>query len=290
MSTSQATIDPTQIPLTPMRVTFSGNDLGGTVGGVDLSVKYETSPIMVDQFGKTEINRKVSGQAYTIKMTLAQIIDKDKVKVVLPSSHEIVSGINKSIYQDMQIGDDLLSHAQQLILHPLEKSNADLSEDWLFYKAVCIGTTEVKYGAEKQSGMTAEFVVFPDTGISPARFLVYGDPTIGIVNAAAGAAVAGGGNVGNGPVGTIAVYNGFTKTETITMTCLGVPATNKSNWEVHGSLSGPLGILQLANSSSGMSASFTTPGSEISFTMTSSSVPYAVNDTFTISTTGANFA
>src|SRR5271167_419295 len=163
MSTSQATVDPTQIPLTPMRVKFNGVDLGGTTEGVSLSVKYETSPIMVDQFGKTEINRKVSGQAYSIKCSLAQIIDKDKVKVVLPSSHEIVSGMNKSIYQDMQIGDDLLSHAAQLILHPLEKSDADLSEDWLFYKAVCIGTTEVKYGPEKQSGMTAEFVVFPDT-------------------------------------------------------------------------------------------------------------------------------
>lgn len=287
MSASTANVTPTNIPLTPMRVNFNGVDLGGTEGGVTLSIKYETAPIMVDQFGKTEINRKVSGQAYSVKMVLSEIINKDTAKVALPSAHEIVSGLNKMLYSDMQIGDDMLAHAQALILHPLEKSDSDLSEDYKFFKAVCTQAVEVKYGPDKQSGFQVEFVVFPDTGVSPARFMIYGDPTIGIVAATNAAAVAGA-NTGNGTVGGISVSNQYTKTETITMTCLGAPAANKSNWEVHGSVSGPLGIVQLTSGTPGSSGNFVS--NPINFTIVDGSTDFVAGDSFTIATTASNYA
>jgi hypothetical protein len=270
-----------------MRVTFNGNDLGGTADGVSLSIHYESAPIMVDQFGKTEIDRKVSGQSYRVKMTLAEIKNKDKVKVVLPSAHEISSGGNKMIYSDMQVGDSLLGHAAVLLLHPLEASDTDLSEDYKFFKAVCIGATEVKYGPDKQSGMALEFVVFPDTGVSPARFMIYGDPSIGIVNAAAGAAVAGS-NTGNGTVSGITANNNYTRTETITLLCVGVPGTNRSNWYVSGSVSGALGQLQISSTGAGSSAAFNS--NPIAFSVVDGSTDFVIGDSFTISTTASNYA
>lgn len=286
MSLSNAVVDPTKIPLSPMRVNWNGVDLGATEGGVTIGVKYETADIMLDQWGKTPADKKVSGHAFTVKLTLAEIKNKDTVAVALPSAHEITTG-TKSIYSDMQIGDSLLAKSHALILHPLEASDADLTEDYKFFKAVCTGATEVKYGPEKQSGMAVEFVVFPDTTTIPARFWIYGDPTIGIVNASAAAAVAGGGNTGNGTVGTITVANGFTKTETITLTVLGVPSGNKSNWEVHGSISGPLGIVQLTGGAGGTGSFVSNP---INFIITDGTIDFVIGDTFTIATTAANYA
>ncbi len=286
MSLSQATIDPTKIPLSPMRVTFNSVDLGGTEGGATIMIKYETADIMVDQGGKTVYDKKVSGQAYSVKLTLSQIKNKDIVAVAFPSAHEITSG-TKLIYSDLQIGDSLLAKAHQLILHPLEAADADLTEDYTFWKAVCVGSSEVKYGPDKQSGLAVEFVIFPDTTVSPARFFTYGDPAVGIVNAAAGAAVAGS-NTGNGTVTSIAVYNGYTRTETITLSVLGKPASNESNWEVHGSVSGPLGIAQITATGAGGTVNFVS--APITFTITDGSADFIIGDSFTIATTGANYA
>lgn len=285
MSLSNATVTPTNIPLTPMRVNFNGVDMGATVEGVTIQVKYETAPITLDQWGKTEADRKVSGHSYTIKTVFAEIKNKATMKAALPSAHQVGSN-PYSIYADMQIGDSLLAKAAVLILHPLEASDADLSEDWKFYKAVAMESTEVKYGPEKQSGIQVEFIVFPDTSVVPARFFTYGDPTIGIVAATAGSASAGA-NTGNGTVTSITVANGFTKTETITLTCIGIGASSSTEFSVVGSVSGILGVINVAHASSSTANFVSNP---INFTMTQGSTPWAVADSFTIATTAANFA
>lgn len=284
MSLSTANVNPNNISLTPMRVKFNGVDLGGTADQVSVNIKYELSDIMVDQFGKSILDKKVSGMAYSVKLTLAEIKNIDNWKVAFPHAHEIVNGGTKSIYMDMQIGDSLLSHAAALILHPLENADADLSGDYKFFKAACMSATEVKYGPEKQAGLHVEFVIFPDTSVTPARYMVYGDPSNGIVHASAGSATAGS-NTGNGTVDTIAVFDGFTKTETVTIKCVG--QTSGNDFYISGSVTGPMAEAHVA-SGSGNTVNVVTP--QISFTIHQGSVQFAYNDSFTIATTGSNYA
>lgn len=284
MSLSTATVTPTNIALSPMRVKWNGVDLGGTTDHVSLSIKYDTADIMVDQFGKSVIDKVVSGMHYSIKLTLSEIKNMDNWKVAFPSMHEIINGGTKSMYSDMQIGDHLLAKAQQLLLHPLENADADLSQDYLFYKAICVEASEVKYGPDKQSGLNVEFIVFPDTSVSPARYMTHGDPSNGIVNASAGS-VTPGANTGNGTVDTVAVYNGYTKTETITIQCVGVSTGN--DFYVSGSVSGALYEGHIA-AGSGSTLNVVTP--VISFTIHQGTVQYAYHDSFTIATTASNFA
>lgn len=287
MSLSNATVSPTNIPLTPMRVTWNGVDMGATVEGVTIQVKYETADIMLDQWGKTPADKKVSGHAYSVKTTFAEIKNKATVKVALPSAHQVGTG-PYSIYADMQIGDSLLAKAQVLILHPLEAADNDLSEDWKFFKAVAMEATEVKYGPDKQSGMSVEFVIFPDVTTTPARFFIYGDPTIGVVNASAGSATAGS-NTGTGTIGTISTTNAGAKTETITILCIGIGGSTSNEFSVVGSVSGILGVFNLAHTSSS-TATFTAPGGQIAFTANQASTAFIVGDSFTIPVTAANFA
>lgn len=54
------------------QVMFNNVDLGYTKGGVEVSVKTETHPVTVDQYGKTVINEYVMGRTIMVKAPLAE--------------------------------------------------------------------------------------------------------------------------------------------------------------------------------------------------------------------------
>lgn len=287
MSLSTATITPTNIALSPMQVKFNGVDLGGTAGGVDIHIKYDMADIHVDQFGKSVIDKVVSGVEFTVKTVLAEIKNKDNWKVAFPSAYEVTSS-TKGVYFTMQVGDHLLTHAQQLILHPLEMASSDKTADYTFYKAVATEVSDVKYGPDKQSGLSVTFAILPDTSVSPAQYMYFGDTTVGMTSASAGAPALTG--TGNGTIDTVVVFNGVTKTETITVKCVGSSTGN--DFYVSGSLSGALGECHVA-AASASSVNFTcaTGSSQvITFTLHQGSTQFVTGDTFTIATTASNFS
>lgn len=282
---STANVTPGDIILSPGRITHGGVDLGGTVDSITIGVKYDLADIMVDQYGKTPLNKKVSGHAYTVKCTLSELKNIDRWKTAFPSAVKIVNGGVKSMLFQMAIGDSLLDRALPLIVHPLENADADLNGDFNFDLAVCMEASEVKYGPEKQTGLAVEFVIFPNTAISPARFFVYGDPSNALTHASAAAAVAGGGNVGNGVISAEAAFDGSTKTEVITVKCVG--ATSGNDFFVSGTLSGAIGEFHIAASAA---TTHNFVSDVIAFTFTQGSTQSAFNDSYTIATTASNYA
>jgi hypothetical protein len=290
MSTSTANITPTNIALSPMRVMFNGVDLGGTLNDVAITINYDMADIKVDQFGKSIVDQVVCGLTYSVKFTLAEAKNMDNWKVAFPSMHEIINGGNKSMYSDMQIGDHLYPKAQQLLLHPLENANSDLSQDFLFYKASTKNMSETKYGPDKQSGLTVEFIVYPDVTVSPARYMTHGDPSNGMTPASAASPVPGS-NTGNGTITNVSVFNGVTKTETITALVLD-SSVSGNNVLVTGSISGALGYCFVAAASASFVNFIPTTGSPdvINFKVTQGSTQFAANDSFTIATTASNFS
>lgn len=284
---SAPSVNTANVELTPMSVTFNGVALGGTEGAVKLSFKQEYADIVIDQLGKTPIDSVVTAQAYSVKMTLAEIKNKDLWKVAFPNAKLINNAGVKSIYMDSQVGTHLLDSASALVLHPLSHADNDLSGDFKFYKAVAKSAVEIDYGHDKQVGLQVEFMIYPDASVAPARFFVHGDPANGMVAASAASAVAGGSNVGDGTVSSISA-GAQAVTETVTLTCVGIPASNKSNWEVSGGTSGVFGFVSISSGSAGASASFTS--SKVNFTITDGSTDFVIGDTFTIAVTGANYA
>lgn len=274
---SSSNVNTRNIELSPMRVTYNGVDLGGTEGGVDVSMKTKTAAIKVDQFGDTEVDSVVSGQEYMVKLTLVESKDKGKWKVAFPFIRLIDNGTDKQMYFEVKVGTHLLDLAQALVLHPQSKDDSDKAGDFLFYKAVAKSATELKFGPDKQVGLQVEFMIYPDTTTTPARYLVHGDPAIGAVNATAAAAVAGGTNVGNGTVGTISTGT-KTKTETLTVTCLGATG---GKFSITGSVSGIIGIATAGTAFS---------SAAINLTVTQGATPFAVGDNFSIATVSANYA
>jgi len=184
----------------------------------------------------------------------------------------------------MNIGDKLSTHAALLTLHPLSAAPGDMTTDLNFYKAVAMNASEVKYGPDKQTGLQVTMMVLPDTSVSPSRFMLYGDPAQGLINASAGSATPGMSNVGNGTITSIGVSNQYTKTETITVQCVG--QTMGNNFYVSGSLSGAIGDFSVGAASGSL---FHFVANQIQFTLTQGTVQFAYGDTFTIPTSGANY-
>lgn len=277
MSTSFATLTPGNFELSPCRVTFGGVDLGGT-DAVTIKIEEKLAPLKADQLGDTIIDNVVSGFNVTIETALDETQLKTNWKVVFPAHKLVTQGGQTSFYFDSQVGQHMAVLGKQLVLHPLSKVDSDKSHDFLAYIATATPTTDLKFSSTEQQKMKVSFHVYPDFTTQPPRFCIYGDPTVGLVAATAGPAVAATGNVGNGTVGSITVNNGSTKTETISLLCLTAGAT--AQFSVTGTQSGPLGT-----AINGL----TFNAAPISFLVTGGGTNFAFNDSFTIATTAANY-
>jgi hypothetical protein len=264
-----------------MRVSFgpagSEVDLGGTMANVVISAAYKKANIMADQSGSTVRDRRVAGMEVTVTTELAEIQNKDVWKVVFPHATKIGTGVGSlaAIRFDDNMGDGDLANAQQLILHPLSKVDADKSSDYTFFKAVASAESSITYGPNDQARLKIVWNILPDDTAVPNKFFRYGDPAIIQTAATAGSPVKTG--TGNGTMTSVTVYNAFTKTETITAKCV-TTALNGGVFYVSGSVSGPLGLATVGTP-------FVSP--VISFTITDGATDWALNDQWTVATTAA---
>lgn len=284
MSLSNATVTTSKMELSPVRVTFNGVDLGGSLGNVVVTTKYNKANILADQSGNTVRDRRVSGIEVTVTTELVQVKDIDIWKVVFPNALKVTSGLNKALYVQGAIGESDLAKAGILILHPLSLPDADLSGDHKFYKACGSAESEITYGPEEQAKLKIVWNILPDDSVVPDRFYFHGDPSIGLVNAVAGTPSYTG--TGNGAMTAVTAYSGATVTETITVTCIAA-AANGGIFQVVGSVSGFLGNVTLPGTPLGM-ANFLS--SVLSFTLADGSTDFVVSDAFTIVMTAANYA
>lgn len=79
------TNNPNNIRLSACRVRWGGRDLGLTKGGVDVTIKTETKPVQVDQFGNTLVNEVILGRTVTVKCPFAET-DLDTLYAITKAS------------------------------------------------------------------------------------------------------------------------------------------------------------------------------------------------------------
>lgn len=169
--------DITKLDLTPMQVLWTPNastttyDLGATLGDVKIQIGYEKAEVMADQTGKMPVDRRVSGAKIQVTTEVAQVNDFSALQFVFPAaSATSASGIQ----WNNQVGHSDISVAGQLRLHPLNQDTASTGFDWIFFVACPIETSEITYGPTKQSALKVEWGVYPDTSVTPYRFVKRG--------------------------------------------------------------------------------------------------------------------
>ncbi len=273
---SSAVLTRGNLLVTPSRVTFNGVDLGGTKGPIAFSPQTKQTDIKVDQLGDSIFDKIVSGQDFSVKLTLSEFRNKANWKVAMPHAKLLTSGGNKGIYIDSQIGNKLSANAYVMILHPLILDDSDKSLDIKIYLAACESASEVKIGSGEESVLECIFRVLPDTTTSPARYLYFGDPAIAAVAATLTESSYSG--TGNGTL-TGETAGSAAVTETITATCV-TAAADGGIFHVSGSVSGSLGLATV-----GVAFSSTKGG----FTINDGATDFIVGDAFVLASVAANY-
>lgn len=146
------------------KVTFDGQDLGYTKGGVEVSVKTETHKVMVDQFGKTPINEYIMGREVSVKAPLAETTLENLVKIMPGATlvTDFADPTKKVVNVPTAIGTNMLDIAKTLVLHPIEKPDYDRSDDFTVFKAATAGALQFSYKLEDERVYSCEFNGYPD--------------------------------------------------------------------------------------------------------------------------------
>ena len=158
------------------KVTFDGQDLGYTKGGVEVSVKTETHKVMVDQFGKTPINEYVMGREVQVKVPLAETTLENLVKI-MPGAALVTDSVDptkKVVNVPTGIGSNLLDIAKVLVLHPIGKPDSDKGDDFTVFKAATAGALQFSYKLEDERVYSCEFNGYPD---AQGKLFAVGDTT-----------------------------------------------------------------------------------------------------------------
>lgn len=277
---------PQTILVTSALVKFNGVDVG-LVSGVKIAVKHETTEVKTDQLGKAIVNHFHVGDSCSVEMMFDEYTAA-KMKKAYPKASLITSGGASRITWGRLIGEDFYSEAQTLEIIPTSDDTSYTGRHFKFYKAAPVGDSAFEYGPDKKIQIKTTFFCYPDLTQPAGEFYGYfGDIAAGsLVPASAAAAVAGGGNVGNGTVTSIGVTDGFTKTETWTLTCIAAIA-NSGLFSVSGSVTGARGVATVGSAYS--SNNLVPANSEIYFTINDGATDFSVGDVFTIATTAKQY-
>ncbi len=287
---SFSAVDVNNLELTPARIWWtppggSRVDLGATLKNVKITAKYMKAPLHMDQLGKTVVDRRTSGVEVSVETELAEVLNKDIWKVVFPHATEVSSGGQKSIVFQSQIGQKDQDIAGLLEIEPLSEASGAVVHKYTFFKAAAGAESGITKGPESQESLKIVWHILPDFSQQPARFFIFGDPSIGLVAPVAGTPTAGGGNTGNGTINS-ALATVEAITETLTVACVGTNGTHGGNFFVSGSMTGPIGLVELPGTPGG-SAHFSR--GPISFNIVDGSTDFVVGDFFNIPTTGGNY-
>jgi len=160
------------------KITFDGQDLGLTMGGVEVTVETTTKETKVDQFGDTVANETIMGRNITVSAPLAETT-LDNMILLMPGTIKVVDSADPTKMK-AQItsgtGISLLSRAKELILHPINLPDSDVSEDLIIPLAATAGAMNFAYKYDEERVFNTTFKGYPDRAQDGLLF-IYGDKT-----------------------------------------------------------------------------------------------------------------
>lgn len=156
----------TNVKLGVCKVTYGGEDLGFTKGGVEFQVETESHVISVDQMGSTPISEYITGRSVSVRVPMAETTI-DHLVAIMPGATkitDITTPIGDGIYAKVVtgVGSDLRTTAKVLRLHPTA-AGASKSEDIVVPLAATTGALNFAYKLDDERVFNVEFKAFADT-------------------------------------------------------------------------------------------------------------------------------
>ena len=147
------------IKLGACKVSFGGQDLGYTKGGVEVEVSTETLKVTVDQLGQTTISELVQGRNVKVTAPLAESVLANLVNLMPGST---MSADKNTLSISSAQGINLVDVAQGLVLTPQDGTDFILT----LPKAATGGNFTMAYKSDDVRVFSVEFNAYPDdTGV-----------------------------------------------------------------------------------------------------------------------------
>lgn len=160
-----------------MDVTWNGQDLGSTSGGVEVSIEVQSTDIITDQNGTSPVDAIQTGVSVTLSLTLIELNTANYNQMIATPTGGSVAGSDATVYGHGSSKNftSMLAMAQTLRLRP--SGNTTEAEDITFWKAVPI-VDSLTFAPDSANSMAVSFRIFKDSS-KPAAVDLYavGDPT-----------------------------------------------------------------------------------------------------------------
>lgn len=166
------TLTQSSITLEPMRVTIGGVAMGGTKGGVKITVKHEEQEVTVDQYGRTPVKSFNAGDRIEIKFTLAESSYANLAKVLRTSTLRSTGGTAVGVGGLYAGSKDSTSDAVALLFHPINTDDGTLTRDINVWKATCDDVGELMYGPDGATMFETTWHAYLDTSKTAGKMLI----------------------------------------------------------------------------------------------------------------------
>lgn len=156
--------------------------IGFVDGDVEVGLTEDILDVTSHQTGTQIIQGLRTGRNISNITVAMKESDAAKLKAIIETSgseYTPAGGTAVSAWgsEDTKSFGNITSVCRKLILHPIRKSEGDLSEDWCFWRAYPI-LQGVVFSGENARITNVEFKILPDSLLdAEARLFVYGDHT-----------------------------------------------------------------------------------------------------------------
>lgn len=158
-------------------VTWNGEDLGSTQGGVEVSFEVQSTDIVTDQEGTAPVDAVQTGVVVTLSMTLIELNTANYNRMIATPTGGSAAGTDATVYGhgSSKNGVSMLAMAQALRLRPV--GNSTEAEDITFWRAVPI-VDSLSFAPDSANSMSVSFRIFKDsTKPSAVDLYAIGDVT-----------------------------------------------------------------------------------------------------------------
>ncbi len=166
--------DITKVKVGPCSVTFNGVDLGHTKGGVEVMYEPTHFDVEVDKYGKTDVEKYLTGEKLTAKVPLAESTIAN-LRVAIPQS-EFAGAANSRITIGHVAGQSAKADSAQLVLHPLAEGTRAF--DIVMYKAYVASSIKLDHKVDAEKIFEVTFQALLDETKADGNYLgLIGDST-----------------------------------------------------------------------------------------------------------------
>lgn len=152
---------------------INGSEVGHTQNGSEVVITSKYKDVMVDRYGESVVQKVLNGMSMTAKLVVAEATIAN-ILAAIPFGDDNTDNVGIG----RKAGALATDEAVQLVLHPQENDDADLSLDVIMWKAISSQPVTLPFKNDNETAMEITFEAIVDETKTDGNLLgLIGDST-----------------------------------------------------------------------------------------------------------------